>query len=46
MKEVLYYFLGNINDNEEKVMDVVTVIKVVGTILTVVATSIEATTKK
>jgi hypothetical protein len=27
-------------------MDIVTVIKVVGTILTVVATSIEATTKK
>ncbi|MDU4737962.1 hypothetical protein [Clostridium sp.] len=46
MKEVLYYFLGNINDNEEKVMDIVTVIKVVGTILTVVASSIEATTKK
>jgi len=27
-------------------MDIITVIKVVGTILTVVATSIEATTKK
>ena len=46
MKEGLNYFLGNINDNEEKVMDIVTVIKVVGTILTVVASSIEATTKK
>ncbi|WP_368262863.1 hypothetical protein [Clostridium disporicum] len=46
MKEVLYYFLGNINDNEEQVMDIVTVIKVLGTVLTVVATSIEATTKK
>ena len=46
MKEVLYYFLGNINDNEEKVMDIVTVIKVLGTVLTVVATSIEATTNK
>ena len=46
MKEVLYYFLGNINDNEEKVMDIVTVIKVVGTILTVVATTIESTSNK
>ena len=46
MKEVLYYFLGNINDNEEKAMDIVTVIKVLGTVLTVVATSIEVTTKK
>ena len=41
-----YSYIYTYKRQEEKVMDIVTVIKVVGTILTVVATSIEATTKK
>ena len=41
-----YSYIYTYKRQEEKVMDIITVIKVVGTILTVVATSIEATTKK
>ena len=41
-----YSYIYAYKRQEEKVMDIITVIKVVGTILTVVATSIEATTKK
>ena len=37
---------NNLRNRRRKFMDIVTVIKVVGTILTVVATSIEATNKK
>ena len=41
-----YSYIYTYKGEEEKVMDIVKVIKVVGTILTVVATSIEATNKK
>ena len=41
-----YSYIYTYKRQEEKVMDIVTVIKVLGTVLTVVATSIEATTKK
>lgn len=41
-----YSYIYTYKRQEEKVMDIVTVIKVVGTILTVVATSIESTSKK
>ena len=41
-----YSYIYVYKRQEEKVMDIVTVIKVVGTILTVVASSIEATSKK
>ena len=41
-----YSYIYTYKRQEEKVMDIITVIKVVGTILTVVATSIESTSKK
>ena len=41
-----YSYIYTYKRQEEKVMDVITVIKVVGTILTVVATSVEAINKK
>lgn len=41
-----YSYIYVYKRQEEKVMDIITVIKVLGTVLTVVATSIEATTKK
>ena len=41
-----YSYIYTYKRQEEKVMDIITVIKVVGTILTVVASSVEATSKK
>lgn len=41
-----YSYIYTYKRQEEKVMDVITVIKVVGTILTVVATSVESINKK
>ena len=41
-----YSYIYTYKRQEEKVMDIITVIKVVGTILTVVATTIESTSNK
>ncbi len=41
-----YSYIYTYKRQEKKVMDIITVIKVVGTILTVVATTIEATSNK